>query len=63
MALRLNVADGLLILEISRSHNDVTQSVGLLWTSDQPEAGDLYLTQNTHNRQTNVHDSGGKYSY
>jgi hypothetical protein len=23
------------ILDVSRSHNDATQSVGLLWTSDQ----------------------------
>ena len=28
----------LLSLEVSRSHNDTTQSVGLLWTSDQPVA-------------------------
>jgi hypothetical protein len=34
LALRLNAGHGLLILEISRSHT-TTQSVGLLWTSDQ----------------------------
>ena len=28
----------LLILEVPRSHNDTTQSVGLLWTSDQSVA-------------------------
>jgi hypothetical protein len=29
---------GLLISEVSRSHSDALQSVGLLWTSDQPDA-------------------------
>jgi len=29
------VGQGLLILEVSRSHNDAPQSVGLLWTSNQ----------------------------
>jgi len=35
MALRPNEGHGLLILEVSRSHTDAPQSVGLLWTSDQ----------------------------
>jgi len=26
------------IIEASRSHSDTPQSVGLLWTSDQPDA-------------------------
>jgi len=34
-ALRPNAGHGLLILEVSRSHNDASQSVGRLWTSDQ----------------------------
>ena len=39
---------GILIVEASRSHSDIPQSVGLLWTSDQSDAErDLYLT--THN--------------
>jgi hypothetical protein len=29
---------GLLIIEASRSHLDTPHSVGLLWTSDQPDA-------------------------
>jgi hypothetical protein len=29
------VGQGLLIHEVSRSHSDTTQSVGLFWTSDQ----------------------------
>jgi len=35
VALRPNAGHGLLILEVSRSHNDVPHSIGLLWTSDQ----------------------------
>ena len=33
------VGQGLLIIEASRSHSDSAHSVGLLWTSDQPDAG------------------------
>jgi hypothetical protein len=29
---------GLLIVEASSSHSDTPHSVGLLWTSDQPDA-------------------------
>jgi hypothetical protein len=29
---------GLLIVEASRSHSDTPHSIGLLWTSDQPDA-------------------------
>jgi len=32
------VGQSLLIIEASRSHSDTPQSVGLLWTSDQPYA-------------------------
>ena len=32
------VGHGLLIVEASRSHSDAPNSVGLLWTSDQPIA-------------------------
>jgi len=31
------VGQGLLIIEVSRSHSETPHSVGLLWTSDQPE--------------------------
>ena len=31
------VSQGLLIIEASRSHLDIPQSVGSLWTSDQPD--------------------------
>jgi hypothetical protein len=32
------VGQGLLIFDASRSHSDTPQLVGLLWTSDQPDA-------------------------
>jgi hypothetical protein len=32
------VGQGLLIIEASRSHSDTPHSVGLFWTSDQPDA-------------------------
>ena len=36
----------LLIIEDSRSHSDIPQSVGILWTSDQPDAENA-TSQNT----------------
>jgi hypothetical protein len=38
---------GLLIIEVSRSHSDTPQSVGLLWTSDQPDAETSTLQHTT----------------
>jgi hypothetical protein len=35
VVLRPNAGHGLFILEVSRSHNDASHSVGILWTSDQ----------------------------
>jgi len=35
MALWSNASHDLLVLDVSRSHSDKPQSVGLLWTSDQ----------------------------
>jgi hypothetical protein len=35
VVLQPNTGHGLLILEVSRSHNDASHSVGLLWNSDQ----------------------------
>jgi len=32
------VGQDLLIIETSPSHSDTPQSIGLLWTSDQPDA-------------------------
>jgi len=41
MAEQLLIDQGLLIIEASRSHSDTLHSVGLLWTSDQPDAETL----------------------
>jgi hypothetical protein len=38
MAQQPLVDQGLLIVEASRSRSDTPQSVGLLWTSNQPDA-------------------------
>jgi len=38
MAQQLLVGQGVLIIEASRLHSDTPFSVGLLWTSDQPDA-------------------------
>ena len=35
---QLPVGQDLLIIEASRSHSDTPHSVGLIWTSDQPDA-------------------------
>ena len=40
------VGQGLLIIKSSRSHSDTPHSVGLLWTSDQPDA-EVSTWQNT----------------
>jgi len=32
------VGQGLLFTQASHSHSDIPQSIGLLWTSDQPNA-------------------------
>ena len=38
MAQQPRVGQGLLIIDPSRSHSDTPHSVGILWTSDQPDA-------------------------
>jgi len=49
------IGHGLLIHEVSRSHSDAPQSVGLLWTSDQLVAEtSTWQTHKTHNRQTSM---------
>jgi len=41
------VGQDLLIMEASQSHSDTRQSVGLFWTSDQPDA-QTTLTRDRH---------------
>jgi hypothetical protein len=54
MAQRPLVGQGPLIIEVSRSHSDTPQSVGLLWTSVQPLPD---ITQ--HSEETNSHGPAG----
>jgi hypothetical protein len=52
------VVQGLLTVEVADQHQDIRQSVGLLWTSEQPVAEtSTWLTQ--HSQRTDIHDSGG----
>ena len=46
-----------LIIEASRSHSDTPHSVGLLWTSDHPDAETPTWQHNTLTRD--IHDPGG----
>ena len=39
MAPRPLTGPGFLIIESSRSHSNTSHSIGLLWMSDQPDAG------------------------
>jgi hypothetical protein len=58
MAQQPLVGQGLLIIQISRSHSDTPQSEGLLWMRDQPDA-DLHLTtRNTRNSQISMSPAG-----
>jgi hypothetical protein len=52
------VGQGLLRMEASRSHSDTPHSVGLLWTSDQPDAETSTWPHNTHKRQTSMRRAG-----
>ena len=55
MAQQPPMDQGLLIIEASQSHSDTPDSVGLLWTTDQPDAETYTLTtHNTHRIQTNM---------
>jgi hypothetical protein len=52
---------GLLIIDNSRSHSDTPHSVGLLWTSDQPDA-EISTWQNT-TRTRDIHTPGGIFFF
>jgi hypothetical protein len=53
MAQLLLVDSGLSIIGASRPHSD-TNSVGLLWTNDQPDAENSTWKHTTQKRQTSV---------
>jgi hypothetical protein len=50
------MGQGLLSTEASQSHSDTPHSVGLLWTSDHPEAETSDNTQ--HSQETDIHAPG-----
>jgi hypothetical protein len=52
MAQQPLVGQSLLIIEDAPSHSDTPHSVGLLWTSDQPDA-DIYLTTHKIRKNSN----------
>ena len=55
------VGQVLLIIKTSRSYSDTSQSVGLLWTSDQPDAEVLFLTTiSIYNRKASIPPVGFK---
>jgi len=54
MAQQPPVGRGLLIIEASRSHSDATQSVGLLWTSHQPDVETSTWQQTSHKTKTSM---------
>jgi hypothetical protein len=59
MAQQPLVGQGVLCVEASRSHSDTAHSVGLLWTSDQPDAETSALTaHNNYKRQTSMPPAG-----
>jgi hypothetical protein len=45
---------GLLIIELSISHSNISHSVGLLWMSDRSDAETSTQQHNTHNKQTSM---------
>ena len=50
------MCQGLLIVEVLRSHSDTPHSVGHLWTSDQPDAKTSIWQ---HLQETDIHAPGG----
>jgi hypothetical protein len=59
VTLRPNTGHGFLVLEVSRSHNDASQLVGLLWTSDQFVAEtSTWQHTTTLNRQSSMPPAG-----
>ena len=59
MAQQPLVGQDLLIVEASRSYSDTPHSVGLLWTSDQPDAdSSAWKNKKTHKRQPSIPPPG-----
>jgi len=56
------VGKGLLIVEDSKSHSDKTYSVGLLWSSDKPDAETSFRQHNTHKTQSSMPPAGFEHA-
>jgi hypothetical protein len=54
------VGQGLLIFDVSRSHSDRSNRLGLFWTSNRPEAETSTSAHNTYKRQASIPPSGFK---
>ena len=52
------VSHGLLIVAALRSHSDTPHSLGLPWTSDQPDTGNSLPDNTQHSKQTNTNAFG-----
>jgi GH43 family beta-xylosidase len=52
------LAQGILFISASRSHTDTPHSVGVLWTSDKPEA-ENHTDKQQHSQETDIHVPGG----
>ena len=52
------VGQGFLVIEASRSHPDIPQSLGLLWTSDQPDSGTYFWQHTTLTRDRHTFPGG-----
>ena len=47
-----------LFTEASRSHSDTPHSIGLLWTSDQPDAKTSLSDNTQYSQETDIHAPG-----
>ena len=62
MAQQPLVCQVLIIIKISRSHSDTPHSVGLLWTSDQPDAETCtWQYNNVHKREIPMPPAGSRW--
>jgi hypothetical protein len=59
MAQQTLVGQGLLIIDVSRSHSDTPHSLRFLWTSDQPDAETSTCQHTTFTRDRHVEQNNG----
>jgi len=59
MAQQPPVCQGLLIIEGSQSYSDTPHSVGLLWTSYQPDTVTSLPDNTQHSQQRDIHAPAG----